>query len=130
MDIPVCIGKSKKLNGIRCVNAARHIKAGELIESCPLILIPNAEWDTIDKTILGHYNYAWTKNFDCIVLGYCGLVNHSYQPNAKYRRNYKTKQMEYVAIKKIAKDEEIVVNYNGDPKNNEPLDPDYVDAKR
>lgn len=130
MDIPVYIGKSKQYKGIRAVIAARPIRKGIRIESCPVILIPKEEWDTVDQTTLGHYNYAWTRSFDCIVLGYCGLVNHSYEPNAIYKRDYKTNQMKYYAMKAIKKDEEITVNYNGDPKNKDELHPDYTDAKR
>lgn len=130
MDLPVYIGKSKTLGGIRAVLAARTIQKGELIEICPIILIPKKEWNAIDTTVLGHYNYAWTRSQDCIVLGYCGLVNHSYTPTAKYVRNFAASEMQYKAIRTIAKDEEITVNYNGDPKNRDPLHPDYEDGKR
>ena len=130
MDIPVYIGKSKQLGGIRAVLAARTIQKGTVIEECPIILIPKKEWDAIDATELGHYNYAWNKAHDCIVLGYCGLVNHSFEPNAVYKRGYAKNTMRYYALKEIAPDEEITVNYNGDPKNMDLLDPDYLDAKR
>lgn len=130
MDLPVYIGVSETIGGIRCVKAARRIQKGELIESCPIIMIPVKEWDTIDATVLGHYNYAWTDTEDCIVLGYCGLVNHSYTPNAVYERDTAEKHMLYRAIKDIAKDEEITVNYNGDPASMEELDPDYLDGSR
>ena len=54
-----------------------------------------------------------------IALGYGSMYNHSYEPNAKYKRNFSNQTITFVAIKPIKKREEITVNYNGDPINQE-----------
>ncbi|MFH0772955.1 MAG: SET domain-containing protein-lysine N-methyltransferase [bacterium] len=125
MNIPVYVGKSDVLSGIRCIKAARDIKAGEIIESCPIILIPTKELVYHDKTVLTNYNYDWDDDNDAMVLGYCGLSNHSFSANVQYKRNFELKCMEYYAVKDIKKDEEIFVNYNGNPNDSTPLEYGY-----
>ncbi len=129
MNLPIYVSTSKILNGIRCIKAERDIKEGELIESCPIILVPFAELDSHDKTILRNYSYDWDSGHVAIALGYSVLTNHSFEPNAVYKRNFKTKKMEYYALLDIKKDEEITINYNGDPKDSSPLETHYVNYK-
>jgi uncharacterized protein len=129
INLPIKIGKSKELKGIRCIEASADIEKGEVIEECPLIFIEKSEWDDAEKTIVGSYKYAWDKERDCLVLGYCGLINHSYTPNADYERDYKTDKMKYIAIKDIKAGEEIFINYNGNPKSKAKLEDDYLNYK-
>ncbi len=46
-----------------------------------------------------------------IGLGFAGLYNHSYEPNADWKRDHVNMIMEHFAIKDIAAGEEIVINY-------------------
>ncbi len=46
-----------------------------------------------------------------LALGFGSMYNHSYQPNVAYKIKAKTKSIEFVALKNIKKNEEIVVNY-------------------
>ena len=123
--LPIYISTSESLNGIRCIKASRNIKAGELIESCPIILLPNSQQKYYDKTVLASYDYDWDENNGAVVLGYCVLTNHSFSANAEYRRNFAKKCMEYYAVKNIKKDEEIYINYNGRPDDTTPLEYNY-----
>ncbi len=125
MNIPLYVSTSETLNGIRCVKASRDIKSGELIESCPVIIIPMSELPHHDKTVLTNYNYDWDDKNDAFVLGYCVLTNHSFEANAIYERNYDKKVMEYRAVKDIKKDEEIFINYNGPANDKTPLEYSY-----
>jgi hypothetical protein len=130
MNIPVYVSKSDTLQGIRCICAAQNIKKGELIESCPVILIPTNEFEFYNKTVLTNYDYDWDDENGAFVLGYCVLTNHSFTANARYECNFKTKRMEYYAVKDIKKDEEIFINYNGDPNDETPLEhKDHVNFK-
>lgn len=122
MNIPIRVSISQSLKGIRCVVAERDIKAGELIESCPVILIPLDEYEALGKTVMSNYDFIWDECFEALVLGYGSLYNHSYTPNAFYRRNFITKKMEYVALHDIKKGEEIFLNYNGKPDDTAPLE--------
>jgi len=125
IHLPIYVSTSENLNGIRCIKAARDIKAGEMIESCPVILIPNSEFDHFNKTILASYDYNWDDDFGAFVLGYCVLTNHSFSANTIYKRNVAGKKMEYYAVKDIKKDEEVLINYNGDVEDKTPLEYDY-----
>jgi uncharacterized protein len=129
MNLPIVVGKSIKLKGIRGIFASRNILKNELIESCPIILIPEKELNPMEKTVLGNYKYAWNTKYDCIVLGYCMLTNHSYNPNTIYKRDFRKKKMNFYAIKNIKRGEEIYINYNGDPENKDPLEKEYTDYK-
>ncbi len=130
ISLPIYVSTSDSLNGIRCIRAARNIKKGELIESSPIILIPIEEIDDFNKTVLTNYDYDWDEKFGAFVLGYCILTNHSFTANTIYKRNYETKRMEYFAAKDIKKDEEVYINYNGDPNDSTPLEhKDHVNFK-
>lgn len=122
MNIPLYVSVSTELKGIRCIRASRDIKAGELIESCPIILLPTDEFEFYNKTILTNYDYDWDEKNGAFVLGYCVLTNHSFNANALYESNFEKKTMDYYAVKDIKKDEEIFINYNGKPDDRTPLE--------
>jgi len=122
MDIPIRVSTSTLLKGIRCIRAERDIKAGELIESCPVILIPLDEYEALGKTVMSNYDFIWDDTYEALVLGYGSLYNHSYTPNAFYKRNFETRKMEYIALHNIEKDGEIFLNYNGVPDDSSPLE--------
>jgi uncharacterized protein len=54
-------------------------------------------------------------------MGYISLYNHSYSPNAQLEQMLNELMMEIVAIKDIEVGQEITINYNGDPANQDPL---------
>ncbi len=98
-------------------------EAGDLIEVCPVILLSKDERSKIDGTKLFDYYFSWGDKDDkaAIALGLGSLYNHSYTPNAKYIKKYNKNEIHIVALKTIKVGEEILVNYNGDPKSIEPL---------
>jgi hypothetical protein len=93
-----------------------------VIEVCPLIIISKQEYALMEKTIFDNYMYDWYSGKSCIPLGYGLLYNHSYTPNAKYIFHKKAQTLSFHALKKILPGEEIMVNYNGNPVNIDPLD--------
>ncbi len=109
--------KKSKLHG-RGVFAKIDIKKKEIIEECPVILIPIKEEKLLDKTFLHNYYFEWDKNNIAIILGYGSIYNHSYNANAEFDSNPKNKTMFLTAIKNIKKGDEITVNYNGDFNDN------------
>ncbi|MBA7682778.1 hypothetical protein ES703_91130 [subsurface metagenome] len=82
------------------VFAKKNIRKGTKINIAHIILISNKEWDLIEDTVLSNY---------------------SYNPNVKYVYDYKNKCIEHITIRDISKDEEITVNYNGEPFNKSPV---------
>jgi len=105
------------------VFALKDFDKGDMIERCPIIFIPAKERLLCEKTILDHYMYPWrSTRTGALVLGYGSIYNHSFTPNADWKQNFRTQKMEYSAVKPIKKGEEILVNYNGEPDNQDPID--------
>ncbi|GAE35140.1 SET domain-containing protein [Halalkalibacter akibai] len=105
----------------RGVFATCDIKKGELIHEAPVVPLPNEEHEHIEKTILADYVYEYGINHTAVVLGFGMLFNHSYEPNATYDINFDNHTFDYYAYKDIKKGEEVLINYNGDVDDNEPL---------
>lgn len=110
----------------RGVFASRSIPKGTVIERVPMVIVPIKDVLTDkESTVLADYVFKWGKNKVAIALGYGSLYNHSYRPNAEYTAKGKRSQV-YSALRDIEADEEITVNYNGDPKNRSEI---WFDAK-
>ena len=119
----------------RGVFARQAIKAGETIEVCPVIVIPDDQWEIINTTDLTNYyitfgeedcglfnhhhkRHAAASGLTCvwwaragIVLGFGSLYNHSSTPNSRMDRKPAERLVEFVALRDIAKDEEVTFRY-------------------
>lgn len=105
----------------RGVFATCDIKKGTLIHEAPVISYPNEQHKHIEKTLLADYAFEYGVNHSAILLGYGMLFNHSYEPNAIYELNFDQHTIDYYAYKDIKAGEEILINYNGDVDDKEPL---------
>jgi len=115
--------KNINRNKGRGVFALRNFKEGEIVETCPTLQMSPTERKHCAKTILNYYMYPWRSTRSAsVVLGYGSIYNHSFDPNADWKQNFKTKTMVYRAIKPIKKGTEITVNYNGEPDDMTPVD--------
>lgn len=117
------VAKSKIPNSGRGVFANQDIKKGEIIEICPVIEISKHDMSHLEKSILTTYFFFGKKReMSVIALGFGSIYNHTYTPNATYKKKIAEKTLEFSALENIKKDKEITVNYNsGDPKNKTPL---------
>lgn len=116
----VYCSSSSIANAGRGVFARKKIKQGEVIEECPVIVVPNKDMQDLKKTILVNYYFCFAKDESqwALALGFGSLYNHSYEPNATYTKKYARRVILITAIKDISKDEEITVNYNsGNPND-------------
>ena len=119
----------KKVKGKgRGVFARRAIAEGEVIESCPVLVVQAEEVrNGTAWTRLGEYCFDWGRGTVALALGYGSLYNHSYEPNARYEDiGGRTKL--FVAIRDIETGEEITVNYNGEPGDRSPVWFEVVEA--
>lgn len=91
--------------------------------SCPVIVIPADETDSVDETTLVDYVFWWGVKGDqyAMCLGLGSLINHAYQPNARYWTNYGPRTIDFIALRDIEPGEELFVNYNGDPEDQTPV---------
>lgn len=101
----------------RGIMAIESIEPGELIEICPVIVIPHKDVEAIHKTILHDYYFLWGEQEElaAIALGYGSLYNHALLPNANYHMDFDTETIEIIAIHQIEAGEEVTINYNGEP---------------
>lgn len=105
----------------RGVFATRDISKGDLIHEAPVIPYPNEEHVFIEKTMLADYAFEYGANHTAFLLGYGMLFNHSYKPNATYDINFDNHTFDFYAYTDIKAGEEILINYNGDVDNEDPL---------
>ncbi|EOR27133.1 SET domain-containing protein-lysine N-methyltransferase [Cytobacillus oceanisediminis] len=105
----------------RGVFATCDIKKGTLFHEAPVVPYPNDQHKYIEKTVLEDYVYEYGINHSAVVLGYGMLFNHSYEPNATYEINFDKHTFDYFAYKDIKAGEEILINYNGEVDDYEPL---------
>lgn len=95
----------------RGIFAAKDFKKGELVETAPVIVLPDEDIELIDKTALADYYYKWGDSHFALVLGYGSLYNFSAAPNLSFKPDLKDKVMLYRARKNIRKDQELTINY-------------------
>lgn len=107
----------------RGVFACRAIDAGETFETCPVIVVPAAQWTVMEQSVLFDYTFGWGPDDKdaAIAGGYGAFYNHSYNPNATYEKRRDDLAIAFVAVRPIAPREEITVNYAGTPPAHGPL---------
>jgi SET domain-containing protein len=105
----------------RGVFATEDIAKGVLFHAAPVLPYPNDEHEHIEKTLLADYAFEYGSNHTAIVLGYGMLFNHSYTPNAHYDINFENHTFDFYAYTDIEAGQEILINYNGEVDNDDPL---------
>lgn len=112
----IYIDESKIPNAERGVFALQTIKKYELIERCPIILISENQVSDLRKTELINYYFMWGNDKNnhkaAICLGFGSIYNHSYNPNATYKKCVNELFVDFIAVNDIKKDQEITINYN------------------
>jgi SET domain-containing protein len=107
----------------RGVFASVAIKKGELIETCPVIPIPEHDVAALSESILLTYFYFFGKKRERMVvaLGFGSIYNHTDTPNAVYKEHERDLTIDFIALRDIQKGEEITVNYVQGNNNKSPL---------
>ena len=119
----------------RGVFSKEFIKAGEVVEIAPVLLIPKGDLQEIDyapgkfelkktrknpikdKDIqISRYVFFWNEELEAIALGYGSLYNHSSNPNIKHERDYQNETITFIALKDLNPGEELYINYGYNPE--------------
>jgi SET domain-containing protein len=102
-----------KGRGVFC-NA--DILEGEVIEVCPVIIIPTEEFSALCATPLMDYSFYFNKeeNTLSLTMGFGSMYNHRQYPNAVYLLNREERQMVFTAHENIKANSEICINYGGE----------------
>lgn len=104
----------------RGVFAGRAYYAGELVETSPVIAFEGPVPDTVSK-----FCYNWP-NGSAIALGQGTLFNHESKSNLSYKQFHDENVIRFYAARRIAKGEELTINYNSDGET-EWADNNYFD---
>lgn len=95
----------------RGVFALRSFAPGDVIETCPVIVIPAHELRLIDGTVLYSYYFGWPEG-GAIAGGLGSFYNHADTPNARCSKDYQHRTINFVALEAIRPGEEITFRYN------------------
>jgi SET domain-containing protein len=103
----------------RGVFARTAIAPGTLIEAAPVIILPAADCQVLDRTIIYNYYFHWDgdpngEGRGALGLGVLTLCNHSSRPCARVARNYARLTLDLTAISPIGPGDEITIDYNCD----------------
>lgn len=103
--------------GGRGVFSSSPIPKGSIIEIAPVLVIPGAQRENLDQTIIHDYYFIWGDEDQqaALILGNGSIYNHSFDPNAEYRADFAGQTMSFFALENIEAGIEITVNYNGNP---------------
>jgi uncharacterized protein len=99
----------------RGVFAEKYFAKDEIIERPPVVVLPDPDWKLIEQTALRDYYLYWDENSTVVPAGYVMFYNHSDDPNAKVIRRLDERVVEVVALRRIARDEEVTVKYRCQP---------------
>jgi len=89
---------------------------GEVIEICPVIVVPADEFTALNTTALMDYSFYFDKeaNTLSLTMGFGSMYNHKQFPNADYVLDREKKQMVFTAREHIKAHTEICINYGGE----------------
>ena len=95
--------------------AARAFRAGELVEACPVVPFNLTVGDIpkdIERIMFGWGFLIGEPGPQAIVLGYGSVYNHDNPANMRYEADAGAQVLRFLAVRDIAADEELTVNYN------------------
>jgi SET domain-containing protein len=106
----------------RGVVAERDIRAGELVERAPVLILTEEHRRAVDQTSVADYIFMWEhrttaedlytgKGRTALVLGFTSLLNHSSSPNCDFVRYIEAQALDLVATRNISRDEELTIDY-------------------
>jgi hypothetical protein len=100
----------------RGVFAARAHAEGETVELCPVVLFSGMFGSVPEEVRMLLFNWAVLAEVDrsthCLALGYGSLYNHANPANMRYVADTAEATLRFIAVRAIARDEELTVNYN------------------
>jgi len=96
------------------VFAVRAFNEGDLVERCPVLLIP-CRWDELPKNfqvrVFDWGYFVGTPNIHAFALGWGSLYNHNDPANLRYHVNAESQLLIFTTVRSIAANEELTINY-------------------
>lgn len=99
----------------RGVFSKTAIQPNEIIEICPLLIIPGCDYDLTLGSFIKQYVFSFDKEQKHISLpmGFGCLYNHNCPANAYHITDLEKKEIHIIAVTHIKPQEEITINYTG-----------------
>lgn len=104
LDWNICVRRNRKGRG---VYATQRFYRGETIEICHVLV---SKLDQYEEHAFDRWAYAFDGHA-AIALGAGSLYNHSATPNADWRCRRSSQTIRIFAVREIAQNEEILINY-------------------
>jgi uncharacterized protein len=100
----------------RGVFCKQRIGKDEIIELCPVLVLPAQDHDTVVNSGLVDYFFNFNKeeNTLALALGFGSLYNHAVHSNAAYTLDRENKTLSFYALQDIDPNTEICINYAGE----------------
>ncbi len=99
----------------RGVFAEKRFTRGEMVDAVPVVVIPDPQYELLERTPLGNYYLYWNEQASAIAFGCASFINHSKTPNAEMRRDVEQGLVKVFALRDIWPGEEITVSYHCKP---------------
>jgi hypothetical protein len=101
--------------GGRGVFTDEPLPAARWLVTCPVLVVPEADWEPLSRTVVGEYLFDWDEDGATgLVLGEISLVNHSATPNARVLLDLDDCTAELWTIAPVAAGSELTVRYRAD----------------
>jgi uncharacterized protein len=108
----VAVGSSPRAG--RGVFATAPVAAGEVLEVCPVVVVPADEVEVFDDGALYGYCFWWPRGRRALAFGYGSLYNHAQEPNAEFNLRVAAGEIEFKATRDIEAGDEVTVSYGDD----------------
>ena len=99
----------------RGVFAEKQFAPGEIVEVAPVVVLPDPQYELLERTSLKDYYFYWTEGSVAVGFGCSSFFNYSSYPNAELKREVENHLMKIVALREIRPGEEITVTYHCKP---------------
>jgi hypothetical protein len=99
----------------RGVFAARTYTRGEVVETCPVVVLrmPFSSLPDEMKTLVFDWEVlAKVPNSHAFALGYGSMYNHNNPANMRYEADRQHSLLHFISVRAINEGEELTVNYN------------------
>ncbi len=85
---------------------------GEVVETCPMMVLPGEQLPLIDETVLYGYYFDWDGEDGALALGLGSLYNHDPAGNVTWELDQDDEVLRIIAVRDIGADEELTVDYS------------------
>jgi hypothetical protein len=103
------------------VFAATDRRPGDLLEVSPVLVVPRTQLSALEQTSLYGYYFRWPPSAAALALGYGSLYNHAYRSTARFALDPEHGVIVFTAVQPICRNDEITINYNGEPADLTPV---------